>query len=201
MNTAMKTLTRISWICTLCCLLSATKVAAQSTFGTIIGTVTDASGAVVAGAKAEALNQATGGIRTVLTDSSGEYQFLNVEPGHYTIAVTAAQFAVTKDEDVIVLARDTARSDIRLQVQGAQQSVVVEAGQSVVSEDFTISTSRSGDEISSLPLNFRASNAPSPIETAALTPGVNQDQSGNLTFSGQLPTATSFSLDGSRGNS
>jgi hypothetical protein len=66
----------------------------------------------------------------------------------------------------------------------------------VVSEDLTKSTSRSSEEISSLPLNFRATNAPSPIETAALTPGVNQDQSGNLTFSGQLPTATSFSLDG-----
>ena len=189
---------RISWFCllALCCLFSATKINAQSTYGTIIGTVTDASGGVVAGAKVEALNQATGATRSVTTDSSGEYQFLNVDPGRYTITVTAAQFTVTKDENVILLARDTARSDIRLQVQGSQQSVVVEEGQSVVSEDLTVSTSRSGAEISSLPLNFRATNAPSPIETAALTPGVNQDQSGNLTFSGQLPTATSFSLDG-----
>lgn len=189
---------RISWFCLLamCCLFSAKKIIAQSIYGTIIGTVTDASGGVVAGAKVEALNQATGATRSVTTDNSGEYQFLNVDPGQYTITVTAAQFTITKDENVIVLARDTARSDIRLQVQGAQQSVVVEAGQSVVSEDLTVSTSRSGAEISSLPLNFRATNAPSPIETAALTPGVNQDQSGNLTFSGQLPTATSFSLDG-----
>jgi hypothetical protein len=180
----------------MCCLLSATKIVAQSTYGTIVGTVTDASGAVVPGAKVEALNQATGGIRSVTTDSLGEYQFLNVDPGRYTITVTAPQFTLTKDENVILLARDTARSDIRLEVQGAQQSVVVEGGQSVVSEDLTESTSRSGAEIGSLPLNFRATNAPSPIESAALTPGVNQDQSGNLTFSGQLPTATSFSLDG-----
>lgn len=180
----------------LCSLLPAPELLAQSTFGTIIGAVTDPSGAIVAGAKVEALNQATGETRSVNTDSSGEYQFLNVEPGHYTITVTVPQFAVTKDENVVVLARDTARSDLRLQVAGSTQSVVVVEGQSLVSEDLTVSTSRSGGDISSLPLNFRATNAPSPIETAALTPGVNQDQNGNLTFSGQLPTATSFSLDG-----
>jgi len=198
MNTAVKSIARISWFCLLamCCLFSATKIVAQSTYGTIIGTVTDASGSVVPGAKVEVLHQATGGTRSVTTDSSGDYQFLNVDPGRYTITVTAAQFTVTKDENVSVLARDTARSDIRLEVQGGQQSVVVEERQAVVSEDLTESTSRTGLEISSLPLNFRATNAPSPIQSAALTPGVSQDQSGNLTFSGQLPTATSFSLDG-----
>ena len=54
----------------------------------------------------------------------------------------------------------------------------------------------SGKEIDTLPLNFRATNAPSPINFASLTAGVNEDPSGNLTFSGQLPTATSFTLDG-----
>jgi Carboxypeptidase regulatory-like domain len=197
MNVPVKKSAHIWWFCVfaMCCLLSATKVVGQSTFGTIIGTVTDATGAVVVGAKVEALNGATGETRTVNTDAAGEYQFLNLEPGQYTITVTAAQFAVTKDESVVVLARDTARSDIRLAVQGSQESVVVE-GQAVVSEDLTESTSRSGSEISDLPLNFRATNAPSPIQTAALTPGVSQDPNGNLTFSGQLPTATSFSLDG-----
>ncbi len=197
MTTTGKTFARISWFCLLAawCLLSAAKIVAQSTYGTIIGTVTDASGAFVAGAKVEALNQATGGARSVTTDRLGEYQFLNVDPGQYTITVTAEKFTAGKDENVILLSRDTARADIHLEVQGGRESVVVE-GQSVVSEDLTESTSRSGAEISSLPLNFRATNAPSPIETAALTPGVNQDQSGNLTFSGQLPTATSFTLDG-----
>jgi len=197
-NIATKILVRTLWFCLLAALwtISSSKLAAQSTFGTIVGTVADTSGAVVVGAKVEASNAATGVTRTVTTDSAGEYQFLNLEPGRYTITVTAAQFTVTKDENVILLARDTARSDIRLEVQGAQESVVVEERQSLVSEDLTESTSRSGAEISDLPLNFRATNAPSPIETAALTPGVSQDPSGNLTFSGQLPTATSFSLDG-----
>jgi hypothetical protein len=151
---------------------------------------------VVSSAKVEAQNQATGDARSVVTNGEGEYLFLNVDPGQYTITVSAAQFANFEDKNVVVLARETARSDIRLKVQGAEQTVVVDGGQSLVSEDLTTSTSLSGVEIGTLALNFRASNAPSPIEAAAVSPGVSQDQSGNLTFSGQLPTATSFSLDG-----
>lgn len=189
---------RISWLylLALCCLFSATRMVAQSTFGAINGRVTDASGAAVGGAKVEALNQATGETRSATTDSVGEYRFLNIDPGQYTITASAPQFTETKDENVVVLARETSRSEIRLQVQGAQQTVVVDGGQSLLSEDLTNATSRSGEDIGTLALNFRASNAPSPIQAAAVSPGVSQDPGGNLTFSGQLPTATSFSLDG-----
>jgi hypothetical protein len=47
-----------------------------------------------------------------------------------------------------------------------------------------------------LALNFRATASPSPIVIANLAPGVQSDTSGNITIAGQLPTATSFSLDG-----
>ena len=78
------------------------------------------------GAKVEAMNQATGETRSAATDSQGEYRFLNVDPGQYTITASAPQFATTKDENVVVLARETSRSEIRLEVKGAQQTVVVE---------------------------------------------------------------------------
>jgi hypothetical protein len=189
---------RVSSICViaLCCLLSTARTIAQSTFGAINGKVTDPSGAAVQGAKVEALNQETGEIRHTASDKVGEYLFLNIDAGQYTITATAAGFAATKDENVVVLARETTQSEIHLQVQGASQTVVVEGAQSDLSGDLTDSTSRSGAEIGTLALNFRASNAPSPIQAATLTAGVSQDPGGNLTFSGQLPTATSFSLDG-----
>jgi hypothetical protein len=172
------------------------RLAAQSTYGTIVGTVTDQTGAVVPGANVEARNQETGSVRTVSTDASGEYRFLNVDAGSYAITVTAPRFAAVKDNAVSVLSRELTRSDFRLSVAGVSETVVVEDSQAVVNQSLTESTSVSGADISSLPLNFRATNVPSPIETAALTPGVNQDPAGNLTFSGQVPTATSFSLDG-----
>jgi hypothetical protein len=184
------------YLLALCVLITSAKSVAQSTFGAIVGRVTDASGAIIPGATVEAQNQATGETRAASTNSAGEFRFLNVDPGQYTITVSAMQFAKYEDKNVVVLARETARSDISLAVQGGQQTVIVEGRQSLVSEDLTTSTSMSGTEIGTLALNFRASNAPSPIEAAAVSPGVSQDPGGNLTFAGQLPTATSFSLDG-----
>ncbi len=169
---------------------------AQSIFGAITGKVSDPSGAIIPNAKVETLNQATNESRHATTDSTGEYHFLNVDPGTYTITVTAEQFAETQDKNVTVLARQTARSDIQMPVKGTMQTVVVDGGQSLLNEDLTTSTSRSGDEIGTLALNFRATNAPSPIQAAAVSPAVSQDPGGNLTFAGQLPTATSFSVDG-----
>jgi hypothetical protein len=169
---------------------------AQSTYGAIDGKVTDATGAAVTDAKVEALRQATGEARVVVTDKQGDYKFLNLDPGQYTITVSAAGFTVTKDENVVVLSRETSTSNIHLAVSAAQQTVVVDGGQAVISEDLTESTSSSGAEISSLALDFRATPNPSPIGVAVLSPTVSQDTGGNLTFAGQVPTATSFSLDG-----
>jgi hypothetical protein len=69
-------------------------------------------------------------------------------------------------------------------------------GTPVTSEQLTRSDSKSGDVINSLALNFRATASPSPIVVANLAPGVQSDSGGNITIAGQLPTATSFSLDG-----
>ncbi|MGA2436189.1 MAG: TonB-dependent receptor, partial [Bryobacteraceae bacterium] len=169
---------------------------AQSTYGTIVGTITDPSGAVIPGAKAEARNQGTSAVRSIGADSQGEYRFVNMDPGTYSITVTAANFTTAEHKNVILLARETARSDFQLQVQSGGEHIAVTENQEVVSEEQTQSSSLSGAEINSLALNFRATNNPSPIQVAELTPGVNEDSSGNFTFSGQLPTATSFSIDG-----
>ncbi|HTS71331.1 MAG TPA: TonB-dependent receptor [Terriglobia bacterium] len=176
--------------------LSCLTARAQSTFGTIVGSITDSSGAVVAGAQVKAQDQATGVERDTQSDERGDYLLVNMNPGTYTITVTAQNFATVKNEGVVLPARETVRTDFKLTLQTMTQQVVVTAKQEVVSQDLTQSSSMSGQEIDTLPLNFRATNAPSPIQTAALTAGVNEDPGGNLTFAGQVPNATSFSLDG-----
>jgi hypothetical protein len=171
-------------------------LSAQSIYGTITGVVTDPSGAAMVGADVEALNQGTGLKRKTESDSTGTYIFDNVEPGLYTITVTSAQFVTVKNENVTLLAREIARSDVQMQVKGSSEKVEVQSDQAVVSQDTTETASLSGREINSLALNFRATANPSPIVVANLAPNVQSDTSGNLTISGQLPTATSFSLDG-----
>lgn len=177
-------------------LLGHSQSLAQSTYGAIVGTVYDPSGAVIQNAKVEAKNQGTSAIRVIDTDSQGDYRFVNMDPGTYTITVTAQGFATTQNKGVILPARETARADVKLELQAGGTQVEVTPAQSVVSEVQTQSSSLSGSEINSLALNFRATNNPSPIVVADLTPGVNEDGNGNFTFSGQLPTATSFSIDG-----
>ena len=176
---------------------SLTPLAAQSTYGTINGTVTDASGAVVSGAKVEVLNQGTGIARSMTTDAAGGYEFLNLDAGTYTITVSAANFTTTENKGVVLPARETRSVPFQLQVAGGSTQVAVVATEEVISEDQTRSSSISGNEIDSLALNFRATPNPSPLSNVApLSAGVQADSSGNLTVSGQLPTATQFSLDG-----
>jgi hypothetical protein len=173
-----------------------TRAVGQSTYGVILGTLTDSSGSVIPDIEVEARNQGTDVVLTTRTDAQGDYRFVNMDPGSYTISVSAPNFTPAKNVDVVLPARESVRSDFRLQLKSVSQQLLVTSRQEVVSEDLTQSSSMSGRELDSLALNFRATNAPSPIGTATLTAGVNEDPSGNLTFSGQLPTATSFSLDG-----
>ena len=168
----------------------------QSTFGTIIGTVTDPSGAVIANAKVDIQEQATGVARSMSTDATGTYRFLNLDAGTYAIEVSSTNFAGKKNPAVILQARETVRSDFQLALAQATTEVTAVADQEIVAETLTMSSSHSGEEINSLALNFRATANPSPIVVANLAPGAQSDASGNLTISGQLPTATSFSLDG-----
>src|SRR5215471_5040697 len=170
---------------------------AQSTYGTIYGSVTDPSSAVVRDAVVQATNTNTGEKRSTKTSSEGLFRFVNLDPGTYTISASAPGFSTAERKDIPLTARDQIPADFQLQVAGAAATTVeVTAAALEVSSQLTLSDTKSGDMLSSLALNFRATNSPSPIVAAALAPGANIDSGGNITISGQLPTATSFSLDG-----
>jgi len=183
------------------CLLAVTAIVfsaiaiGQSIYGTITGVITDPSGAVVANAKVEVTNQNTSAVRAVTTNSEGFYEFLSLDPGTYAVSASAQGFAQAEKKDLALLARELVRADLQLPVAGAA-GTVIEVSTPVVSEQLTRSDSKSGDVINSLALNFRAIASPSPIVVAELAPGVQFDSGGNMTIAGQLPTATSFSLDG-----
>jgi uncharacterized surface anchored protein len=73
----------------LCVLISARSLFAQVS-GSISGIVTDSTGAVVAGAKVMATNQATNSARSAETNSSGAYSITNLEPGSYRVVMEKA---------------------------------------------------------------------------------------------------------------
>lgn len=76
--------------------LSASVGFAQSTFGTLLGTVTDPSGAVIANATVKVINTDEGTSRTVTTDASGDYNVVDIEAGHYSVEVSNAGFKTTR---------------------------------------------------------------------------------------------------------
>src|SRR5215510_567028 len=89
---------------------------AQVLYGSLTGNVTDPTGAIVAGAKVEALNVGTGVSTSVVTDERGAYLFSNLQAGVYKVTVTAQSFKALAQENVRIDANATRRLDAELQV-------------------------------------------------------------------------------------
>ncbi len=175
---------------------NAASLRAQSTLGQISGTVTDPQGGTIAGAKVRVTDQNTKAVREVTTDSAGDFRLPNLDAGRYTITISATGFADAVRKDVELLARQELRLDTGLQLASVAEVVEVRATKALLSESNTISDSRSGQQISDLALNFRATDNPSPLNVAVLTPMVQQDRGNNISIAGGLPYFTSFSIDG-----
>ena len=169
---------------------------AQSTFATLTGTVSDQSGAVLPAATVTVVSAATGAERTVVASQLGEFNVPNLDAGSYEVQVRLDGFAETTRR-VELLARQIVRADVELRVAGTNELVQVNVIRPVIeAERPTIESSRSGEDIGKLALNFRATNNTSPIVVATLTQGVQQDRTGQISLAGAMPFMTSFSVDG-----
>jgi len=187
----------ILWLMAFCFLLGSTAMRAQSTYATVTGFVTDASGAVIPGATVNLVNRDTQRTAVVRTQSSGEYHFVDIDAGTYKLTVKANGFNDYEVSELTVLARQSLRIDASLKVSsGAVTVVMVSADSTLTSDSELMTESRSGSDIDQLALNFRATASTSPINVANLTPGVQPDASGKISVSGGLSYFTSFSIDG-----
>src|ERR1700727_3043953 len=106
---------------------------AQAISGDLLGVVSDSSGAVVANAQVVATNLATGAKTTTTTNASGEYHFVNLPIGHYSLDMTGSNMAGGyKDVQVQLNHQNTA--NITAAVSGKQETLEVTA------ESLTIDT-------------------------------------------------------------
>src|SRR5271156_3748516 len=88
----------------------------QVTSADILGTLTDATGAVVPNAAVTLVNLGTNEKRTTQSNASGEYNFTLLPVGHYSISIKATGFEESITKDLSVEAGDRARNDVRLQL-------------------------------------------------------------------------------------
>ncbi len=160
--------------------------------GSIQGTVTDASGAVVEGAKVTIVSKANGRAITTSTTSSGTYNSGGLIPGDYTVRVEAKGFK-TSEAAVVVQVAVTASGNVKLEVGQGNEVVEVQASTNVVNtEQATVQGVLTADQIDKLPVDGRNF-----MDLAQLEPGV-QIQDGQ-TFDPTKAGYSSISINGMYG--
>jgi hypothetical protein len=107
----------------------------QVLYGSLTGSVTDASGAGVPAAKVEAANTLTGVVKLASTDDRGIYQFNDLQPGVYRVTISAPSFSTVVNENVAIDANTTHRTDAQLTVSQVNNSITVDASAAVLQTD------------------------------------------------------------------
>jgi hypothetical protein len=121
----MSTKNNIVAVCLFIC--SATGAWGQTVTGTIRGTITDASGGVVAGAEVTVTGEATGVASTVKSSPTGAYDVELLPVGTYRVGVSMAGFKSLQRDNVVVELGNITGLDLRLEIGDASQTVNVTA--------------------------------------------------------------------------
>lgn len=141
--------------------------------GTIQGTVTDPSGAVVAGASVTAVNEGTGISTGRQTTEAGFFVLSPLQPGLYSISVKSQGFQTATQEHIVVDALATVGVNPKLVVGSGTQSITVDAAASVLkTEDATLGASMGNEVYAALPLAMNGVPR-DPTQFVNLVPGVN----------------------------
>ena len=162
---------RSPWFIVLVSLLFATPCVGQlSRTTSLVGTVKDATGAVVPNASVVAVQTETSTTYRTSTSSTGDYSIPYVNIGTYSITVKTSGFKTTLKTGVLVQVNQVVRTDFTLQVGQVSQEVTVKAGApAIATDDASVSQVVSQQQIADLPLNGR-----DVLELAVTTPGVYQ---------------------------
>jgi len=169
---------------------------AQSTFGSIRGTVLDASGAVIAGALVTVHSLDEDFDRQVTTDASGSFLVESLKAGHYKLTVHSEGLADAVVNSVMLDARQDLRIPITLKIATAATVVQVSGvAEQVNTENGTIGNAVINQDLSQMPLNSRAVST-SPLAGLALSGSVVQDSQGNFAVGGAPAAQVGFSVDG-----
>lgn len=149
---------------------------------TIVGTVTDSTGAVVPGATVVITNSAAGTNRTLETNSSGNFNAPDLNIGTYSVRCTMQGFKEYTKNGIALNINDTVRADIQLETGTVSQNVTVTANALEVQADSSeVSYLISGSQVSQLDINGR-----NIVALTQLGPGVTTNASDFV-----LPTQTS----------
>jgi hypothetical protein len=173
----------------------------QTETGTIYGSVTDPTGAVVPSATVHLIDVDRGTKSEVATGSGGFYTFAGVHPGHYRMEVEKSGFKTFRLTGITVNVQDNLAQNFKLDVGSASEAITVQANAvNVNTTDGTVSTVVDRTFADNLPLNGRSFQT-----LIMLTPGVvvtqtASDDQGQFSVNGQRADANYFTVDGVSAN-
>jgi hypothetical protein len=196
-------LVRMRFLFVLCIALIGFSASTFAQTATIVGTVTDPSGAVVPNVNVTLTNTDTGLARTVPTNDAGQYVAVDIAIGHYTVKAESKGFKASERKDVVLTQGDRVRVDFQMQLGAAQETVTVEAAEVHVQTDTgEVSNLISGEEVAQLSTNGRTI-----YSLTLLTPGASSNMpsfqvatpvggSGAVSFNGLRYAHNLYMLDG-----
>src|ERR1700722_5628169 len=159
--------------------------------GTVVGTVTDATGAIVPGATVNIVNPVSGYSRVATTDGAGHYQFTNLPLNPYHLIVSLQGFSTAaQDVDVRSFVPITLKTALTV---GAASTVVNVTGSDLLENDSTFHTDVDRGLFNKLPLESQSSSLSSLVTLSS--PGVAADSNGLFHGLGDH-ASNSFSIDG-----
>ena len=147
---------------------AASPIHAQTTFGSIVGTITDASGAPTPDAQVTLTNLDTSEKRVLSSSSEGLYQFVNLNPGRYRMEVQKTGFKRVTREPVVVEVQTTTKIDFPLQIGEVSETIEVTAQTPLLQAE----TSSLGEVVQKRKVNELPLNGRNPLNLVALAPSV-----------------------------
>ncbi len=200
---------RALWVVFLLSLFVSAPLFAQKYTGTLTGTVTDQSGAVVAGATVKVTSPANGATRTTTTNAEGSFTLPELNPDAYDVSVSKAGFKEVVQRNVVLHVADNLALNVQLPVGTAGETIEVE----VTSSDVTLQTQSgevsnviNGQQVRELPLNGRNF-----VQLTTLVPGAATGESFDsknkglfsgvdISFSGSPSVDNQWTVDGAANN-
>ena len=176
---------------------------AQAVYGSIFGTVTDTTGAVVPNATVTVTDVSKGTSVTATTSGDGQYRVQHLIPDTYTVSADATGFTKASADNVVVYADTAPKVDLKMPVGATSSTVTVTTGAPLLETDradvSTVLNSRAVSDLPNLERNFTAFELLTPGTTYigwSVGQSTNPQQSQQIEVNGQLPFATGYELDG-----
>ena len=180
--------------------IGVSRLHAQGSSGTILGTVTDASGAAVPEASVQVKNIGTGVAQNAVSDAQGRFRAPEINIGEYEVQASKPGFTTVVRKGVVLTVGSQAVVDFSLQVGQQTQTVTVEAAAAVVeTTNAAVGTNTSQEQMRELPLNGRNFEqliqlAPG-VSTVQFSTNAMQGRAAQYSVAGGRPEGQSISLD------